>query len=680
MSQNKLFKTILTGLLLLLPVLSVHADIVRPDTTGTVGQNTSLVVINGSPAISYFDVTNGNLKYVRATDASGTAWGTPISIDTAGNVGQYTSLAVVNGNPAISYFDVTNGDLKYVRATDANGTAWGAPISIDTAGIVGRYTSLAVVNGNPAISYFDVTNFDLKYVRATDASGTAWGAPISIDTVGNVGQYTSLAVVNGNPAISYFDLTNFDLKYVRATDANGTAWGAPIGVDTAGNVGEYTSLEVVNGSPAISYHDSSNGDLKYVRATNANGTAWGVPIGVDTAGNVGWQTSLEVVNGNPAITYHAASISDLKYVRATDASGTTWGVSLSVDSSPGVVGFYSSLIVVNGNPAISYQDVSNADLKYARACEVNGITWGQCSITLEFASATSSDAEAASFGNLLRVTTSDGNPTAAAVTVTVNVTGGTATAADYNLTGTITIPAATSHNSLVSIASGITVVNDILVEGSETVVLQLSAPVGALLGTQTDTTHTIVDDDIVVITPTSTSGATGGAAAATPQIQVFDPAISKLGVLLPGQSGLQGEQVQWFITVSNIGGLAGRNVVVTDTLNANLRIDRVETSEGRVSVVGQTVTVTFDTIQPGQTFQFSIFTTVTAGATIENTACVQVPEIAPECITVPVIVSLPATGEPPIRLLLLRGIVGVILGSSALFLFYRRVVLKIAHN
>ena len=61
-------------------------------------------------------MTNGDLEYVRADDANGTAWGTPLSVDTAGNVGTYTSLAVVNGNPAISYYDGQNADLKYVRS------------------------------------------------------------------------------------------------------------------------------------------------------------------------------------------------------------------------------------------------------------------------------------------------------------------------------------------------------------------------------------------------------------------------------------------------------------------------------------------------------------------------------------------------------------------------------------
>jgi hypothetical protein len=136
-----------------------------------------------------------------------------VTLDFSGSVGQYTSLVVVNGNPAISYYDQIYADLKYVRATDASGTSWGTPVTPESTVQVGEYTSLMVVNGNPAISYYDASFRDLKYVRATDASGTSWGTPVTFDSTGNVGQYTSLVVVNGSPAISYYDATNGNLKW-----------------------------------------------------------------------------------------------------------------------------------------------------------------------------------------------------------------------------------------------------------------------------------------------------------------------------------------------------------------------------------------------------------------------------------------------------------------------------------
>jgi hypothetical protein len=254
-----------------------------------------LVEVAGNPAISYQDAINADLWYVRAADTLGTEWDAPIAVHVgAAQVGEHSSLAVIGGNPAVSYYwSGTVQDLKYKRAADALGTAWGAFVSVDTAGDVGRYASLAEVDGRPAISYYDNTNGDLKYVRATDASGTSWGAPIAVDNSGEVGWYTSLAVIAGNPAISYCGVTNGDVKYVRATDASGTSWGAPIGV--AGGCGTSTSLVVIAGNPAIGW------GCGYARATDALGTTWELVSDVCAKGN----PSIVEISGEPFIVNNA---------------------------------------------------------------------------------------------------------------------------------------------------------------------------------------------------------------------------------------------------------------------------------------------------------------------------------------------------------------------------------------
>jgi len=346
-----------------LTVTSTGWHIKTVDSAGSVGEYTSLAIVNGNPAISYYDRTNDDLKYVRADDASGTSWGPPLIMDSAGRVGFFTSLVVVNGNPAISYSaEWPNNELKYVRATDASGSSWGAPVTVLSEGNGFDFISLAVVNGNPAISYFDWLYVDLMYVRATNASGSSWGTPVSVDSAGFAGLYTSLAVVNGNPAISYCDYDDTDglkdLKYVRASDTSGSSWGTPLILDSEGG---HTSLAVISGNPAISYKDTTNLDLKYVRASDASGGSWGTPVTVDNVGDVGHYASLAVVNGNPAISYLGGG---LKYVRASDASGGSWGTPVNVDSV-GSVGWYTSLAVVDGNPAISYFSESSGDLKFA---------------------------------------------------------------------------------------------------------------------------------------------------------------------------------------------------------------------------------------------------------------------------------------------------------------------------
>ncbi|WP_462255476.1 Ig-like domain-containing protein [Ferruginibacter sp.] len=347
---------------------------INTDATGNVGQFTSGAVVNGIPAMAYYDATGLDLKFVRSNDASGQAWGTPVSVSTAGDVGQYASMIIVNGNPAISYYDVTNGDLKYVRATDANGTAWGTPVTVEATNNIGQFTSLKIINGNPAISYYDVTNGDLRYVRAADANGAAWGAPVAFANANNVGQHTSLTVINGNPAISYYDVTNADLVYIRSSDANGAGWAAPVVVEATNTVGQFTSLVVVNGNPAISYYHGSNQDLKYVRATDVNGATWGAGVIVAAAGNSGQYTSMAVVNGNPGIAYYDGTGFDVKFVRATDVNGAAWGTAFTGEAT-GNQGQYASLIIANGNPAICYYDGTAFDAKFVRAYDANGSIW-----------------------------------------------------------------------------------------------------------------------------------------------------------------------------------------------------------------------------------------------------------------------------------------------------------------
>jgi|CXWL01.1.fsa_nt_gi CSLREA domain-containing protein len=158
---------------------------------------------------------------------------------------------------------------------------------------------------------------------------------------------------------------------------------------------------------------------------------------------------------------------------------------------------------------------------YAGATNFNGSASAPAShtvtipqvITLAFNAATSSNNENTGLGNVLRVTTDNLAVTSVASSVTVFVSGGTANPSDYTLAGTITIPAGTAHNALLSIASGISVTGDAIFESDETLQLTLIAPVSATLGAQTMHTHTIFNDDTaptLVINDVSIAEGNGG--------------------------------------------------------------------------------------------------------------------------------------------------------------------------
>lgn len=234
----------------------------------------SMIIVNGNPAVCYGSDTGTarEVRYIRATDANGTAWGSPVVLDSntaSSDTPLGGTLAIVNGYPAACYRNWDdNYCLRFIRATDANGDSWSSPITLDTEGSVGHWSWLAVVNGNPAISYeHEIPNSisDLRYIRATNANGTAWGSPQTLDSVGNTGWMTSLAVVGGYPAISYYNGGVGDLYYIKAKDASGSSWGKGGKVESVGTTGRFGVLLSVNDNPGISYYDLSNHRIRYAK-------------------------------------------------------------------------------------------------------------------------------------------------------------------------------------------------------------------------------------------------------------------------------------------------------------------------------------------------------------------------------------------------------------------------------
>lgn len=146
----------------------------------------SLEMVNGRPAIAFQSSGNHHpIHYVRAADPEGASWGSPAKLATAGwNGFSEPSLAVVNGRPAIAYYDSDKSDLMFLHAIDSGGdtaAAWSPPVTLDSSGDVGRVPSLLEVNGLPAVVYHDPIRRSLKYLRALDGGGgTHWPPDLEV--------------------------------------------------------------------------------------------------------------------------------------------------------------------------------------------------------------------------------------------------------------------------------------------------------------------------------------------------------------------------------------------------------------------------------------------------------------------------------------------------------------------
>ncbi len=293
---------------------------------------------SGKAHISYYDATDGNLRYVTRNGS----WSSSRTVDSAGDVGEYTDIALdSDGNPVILYYDRTNQQIKYAWFDDGS---WnnepiatvGTVSDSDDANLPYVYSlaSLALdADDQPHVSFYDHNAGDLMYA----VRGKQGWAIQTVESDDVVGVDNALALdAAGRPHIAYFDFTDTDLHYAVL---DGGTWDIQTLNDTANYAGANAAM-VLDGAgyPHITFKDQTANALGYAAY---DGAAWSVSV-IDATSYTGKDTSVAInASGDLAVTYRRHYTHDprLKMIYGEDM-GTTPAPDLIVTVGEPAVGEY----------------------------------------------------------------------------------------------------------------------------------------------------------------------------------------------------------------------------------------------------------------------------------------------------------------------------------------------------
>ena len=308
------------------------------------------------------------------------------------DVGWDTDIAVgSDGNIHISYYDRTNGDLKYAIF---DRTEWQA-FALDSDGDTGRFTSIGLLSDDtPLIAYMTVKNSSgqsqLKVAWAPRANPTPedqWQiftldainapcAPGDCEEGQACLESTASCTATDDPATCNDGAGCADGEACVATVCEPTMPDSSL-EDIPAGTGLFASLVFYSdGSPAVVYYDSINGDLKYVAW---NGTdAFDAPVVIASDGNVGADCSAFITSDDVLhVVYQDADVGDLYYwnsqtssselvdMGARDANGDPTDLNGAAEDLHWVGNFAKVLVDEDGNVRVAYQDGTSLDLVVA---------------------------------------------------------------------------------------------------------------------------------------------------------------------------------------------------------------------------------------------------------------------------------------------------------------------------
>ncbi|MCB1216507.1 hypothetical protein KDL44_03900 [bacterium] len=336
-------------------------------------------------------------RLIQTTDRTGWAI---VRVHAGEKIGRLCNVISLNGKPAVCYLENRGADfyrINYAYSTTELGLFpgdWRIVQVLDHGADLSMHMEL--IGGNPAIVYIARPEEDVCYTRSTTPTGSQpgdWPAPITVESANNVGSYCRLAEVQGHPAIVFKDNTNDLLRYARSSTPDGIGngdWSARVTVASSGDI-RSSDLAVINGNPTVVYRKSIDHSIHYRRSLTPLGTSaadWNVVAAVDNSPEPIGLLRLETIAGNPAVFHSDLDTRNLYMSRSASTTGglmADWNLFHTIDDS-GDVNIYIDVAMIDGRPAVAYEDYVNRRLVFAHSNSTTGIgpggtTWQQQTIT-----------------------------------------------------------------------------------------------------------------------------------------------------------------------------------------------------------------------------------------------------------------------------------------------------------
>ncbi len=294
------------------------------------------------------------------------------------DVGQYSSLGTDGTTLMVSYFDATNGALKF--ASGELGGSWQTH-TVDDEGWAGAYSDLTRTDSGVAVAYLGVLPPTSLPGRPTSEVrvATAGAAPSGATdwTIARIGT----TEIDCRPQFCPDGAACLESGECVDSPGDQPVLPDPYIEDRPPAVGLFPRLAPTASGLALVYYDRAGGNLM---GAEFDGSAWGTPFLIDgygvgdpDVGDSGIGASLAVdAAGAWHITYVDGAEETLRYARVEGGSvtrteivddGTTDGTSPHPDGRH-IVGDDSSLVVTDGGELrVAYQDATSQRAMFARS-------------------------------------------------------------------------------------------------------------------------------------------------------------------------------------------------------------------------------------------------------------------------------------------------------------------------